>query len=152
MWAVRTSPAAHCSPFYSQHLATCSISCKAQAKLRSRPECTWTQSDLRRTLISFRNSSPLYHTLSEAECIVIVPPFFSTHRHVYAQASTTRVVGFISSRGRDVLLGTLGPSLSFCPILTRSPYLLPHCHNPTTYLYHTRSEALRAAAPPHSTP
>ena len=30
----------------------------------------------------------------------------------------------------DPVLNALGPSLSFCQLLTKPPYLLPRCHNP----------------------
>ena len=39
MWVFRTSPAAQCDPYYCQTLAICSVSCKTQAKLWSRPGC-----------------------------------------------------------------------------------------------------------------
>ena len=74
---------------------------------------------------------PLPTVLAVRLGVLYSSPCFSTHRHVYAQGGTTRLLAF--SAGRDPLLGALGPSLSSCPLLTKPPYLLPHCHNPITY-------------------
>ena len=114
----------------------CSISCKSSSKtaipswVHMDPVWPWSNNDPASvTLAPLPHSHfVLYHTGSEARCIVIVPLFF----HALTRVCTGRhdtPYGLFSSRGRDPLMGSLGPSLSLCPILTKPPYLLLHCYN-----------------------
>ena len=92
-----------------------------------KPGCAWTQSDLCPTLTT-RSHFVLYHNRSDAGYIIVV--------HALKRVRTglrDTPFGLLSGRGRHPLLGTLGPSLSFRPILAKPPYLQPHCHSPITY-------------------